>query len=125
MPTSNRVLVQVDSQRNLIEIVFFGVVGAKEIESYEADVDREIAALKDGFFLLSDLTALDSMDVSCIPSIERTMDKLGRRGIARIVRIIPDIGKDIGLNIMSLFHYRRGLPIITCETREEAEQALK
>jgi hypothetical protein len=41
-----------------------------------------------------------------------------------VVRVIPDPHKDIGLNILSLFHYRRGVRIVTCETLEEAMRAL-
>jgi hypothetical protein len=40
------------------------------------------------------------------------------------VRVIPDSRKDIGLNIMSLFHYRRGVRIVTCETLAEAHTIL-
>ena len=45
-------------------------------------------------------------------------------GIAKVVRIIPDPKKDIGLNIMSVFHYQRRVQIITCETLDQADQAL-
>jgi hypothetical protein len=41
-----------------------------------------------------------------------------------VVRIIPDPRKDIGLSIMSVFHYRRGVRIVTCETLAEALSAL-
>jgi hypothetical protein len=40
------------------------------------------------------------------------------------VRIITDPRQDIGLNIMSLFHYRRRIPIVTCQSMEEALKAL-
>jgi hypothetical protein len=41
-----------------------------------------------------------------------------------VVRVIPNPQKDIGLNILSLFHYRRRVRIVTCETLEEAMNAL-
>jgi hypothetical protein len=47
-----------------------------------------------------------------------------QKGIAKVVRVIPDPGKDIGLSIMSLFHYRRGVSIVTVETLAEAEKNL-
>jgi hypothetical protein len=52
------------------------------------------------------------------------MDLLNKRSVSKVVRVIPDPQKDIGLNILSLFHYRRGLPIVTCETMDEAMAAL-
>ena len=42
-----------------------------------------------------------------------------------VVRVIPDPYKDIGLNIVSLFHYPRRVRIVTCETLEEAMRALE
>ena len=49
---------------------------------------------------------------------------LNKKGIEMVVRVIPDPRKDIGLNILSLFHYRRGLRILTYETLDEAMKAL-
>ena len=47
-----------------------------------------------------------------------------KQGVAKIVRVIPDPKKDIGLNILSVFHYPRRIQIITCETRKEALKLL-
>jgi hypothetical protein len=72
------------------------------------------------FRLLADLSTLVSMDVACAPSIERVMDLCQERGVAEIIRIIPDPRHDIGMQIMSLFHYGSGVRIFTCSTLEEA-----
>jgi hypothetical protein len=48
------------------------------------------------------------------------MDLMSKLGVAKVVRVIPDPHKDIGLNIMSLFHYPRRIPIVTCPTLKEA-----
>ena len=37
---------------------------------------------------------------------------------------LHQVDKHIGLNILSLFHYRRRVRIVTCETLEEAMKAL-
>jgi len=123
-PASNRVHVSADLARNRIEIAFHGAITSAEIAQYEIEVTAAVAQLRGEFHLLTDLSPLLSMHPACIPSIERTMEIISRAGVSRIVRVIPHSSKDIGLSIMSLFHYRRGLPIITCLTREEAEQAL-
>jgi hypothetical protein len=39
--------------------------------------------------------------------------------------VIPDPTIDIGLQIMSLFHYGHDVRIITCATLEEAMRALE
>ena len=43
-------------------------------------------------------------------------------GVAEVVRVIPDPQKDIGLNILSVFHYSRRVRIVTCESLAEAEE---
>jgi hypothetical protein len=52
------------------------------------------------------------------------MDACDKAGISKIVRIIPCPRKDIGLKIMSCFHYRRSVSFVTCHTMEEALKAL-
>jgi hypothetical protein len=41
-----------------------------------------------------------------------------------VVRVIPDPQKDIGMQIMSLFHYDRRVRIVTCESLAEAMKVL-
>lgn len=123
-PATNQVLVLADAARNRIEIIFQGKIAPAEMARYEEEIRVAIAQLREEFHLLTDLSALLSMESGCIPHIERSMDAINRGGVGRIVRVIPHTSKDIGLSIMSLFHYRHGLRIITCRTREEAEQAL-
>ena len=52
------------------------------------------------------------------------MDMCNEKGVEMVVRLIPDPHKDIGLNIMSLFHYRRRVRLVTCETLAEAMKIL-
>jgi hypothetical protein len=124
IPSANQVFVIADVTRNRIEIVFQGTVAPTDMARYEADIVTALGQVRAEFHLLTDLSALKSMESGCIPHIERSMDVINRGGVGRIVRVIPHTSKDIGLSIMSLFHYRHGLRIITCVTRDEAEQAL-
>ena len=117
--------VAADPARNLLQLSFTGGIGLTEIEYYEKTVEEALAKMPSEFHLVTDLTDLQSMEILCVPYIERTMDRIRRRGVARIVRIIPDPHKDIGFNIMSLFHYPHGLMILTCANQDEAEEALK
>jgi hypothetical protein len=42
-----------------------------------------------------------------------------------VVRVIPDPHRDIGLQIMSIFHYGGDVQILTCQTLAEAEEILR
>jgi hypothetical protein len=92
-------------------------------EDTEKGVDQAakcLTVLPREFRLLADLSTLMSMDVACAPSIERVMDLCQEHGVAEIIRIIPDPSRDIGMQIMSMFHYGSGVRILTCSTQEEA-----
>ena len=84
-----------------------------------------LAQLKSGFRLLADLTELESMDVACAPFIEKAMELCNQKGASMVVRVIPDPRRDIGLQIMSIFHYRGDVKIVTCETLAQAKEILE
>ena len=83
-----------------------------------------LAEVRPGFRLLVDFSGLELMDLACVPHIERMMDRCNQKGVEMVVRVIPDPHKDIGMNILSLFHYRRRVRIVTCETLEKAMEVL-
>jgi hypothetical protein len=80
--------------------------------------------MRKGFTLLTDLSGLDSMEIECMTGIAKIMEACKAKGVGIVVRIIPDPHKDIGFNILSIVHFGRGIPIITCKTAEEAERAM-
>ena len=45
------------------------------------------------------------MDVACVPHLEHIMQLCDEKGVSAVVRAIPDPRRDIGLQIMSYFHY--------------------
>ena len=69
---------------------------------------------------MTDFRGLESMRPSAASYIAEIMDALAEKHVASVIRIIPNRGKDIALNILSEFHYARELPIITVETLVEA-----
>lgn len=99
-------------------------VTAEETRHWHDQVGRLLADLRPGFKILVDWSSLDSMDLDCAPEIGLGMEALGRAGVSKVVRIVPDPRKDIGINIISLFHSPRGVSFVTCDTMEEALQAL-
>ena len=54
----------------------------------------------------------------------KIMDALAEKGVASVSRVIPDPHKDIGLNILSQFHYGPEIKIATFETLADALQSM-
>ena len=98
--------VEVDQSQNLLTIRYSGVVRAEEAEKGLEQIQFELTKLSSGFRLLADLVELESMDMGCAPFIEKAMDMCNAKGASMVVRVIPDPHRDIGLQIMSYFHYR-------------------
>jgi len=116
--------IEVDKPKNLLKFTFSQHVTLDETRRWREQLAGLLAELQPGFRLLSDLSGLEIMDPECSAEIEFGMDLLNHAGISQVVRVIPDPRKDIGFNIMSHFHYRRGVRIVTCKTLDEALQAL-
>lgn len=111
--------VVVEAAGDLMIIRFRGRIGAMEMAGYVAEIERATATLSAGFVLLTDLTDLETMDLECTAYIRKGMDVCRTRGVVSIVRVVPDPSRDIGFNIMSLFHYPRSVRILTCTTLAE------
>jgi hypothetical protein len=113
-----------DTAKNLLCMTFCGHVTADEVKEGTDQLGGFLVETKPGFRLLTDMTKLETMDTACIPYISNSMDLLNKHSVATVVRVIPDPHKDIGFNILSLFHYRHDVRIVTCKTLEEAMSAL-
>jgi hypothetical protein len=116
---------EVDASRNLLKVSYTKHVVVEDTRFGEERIRLLMPELKPGFRLLTDLSAVESIDLACVPYIRRVMDLCNANGVERVVRVIPDPQKDIGFNILSLFHYRRRVKIVTCETLAEAMRALE
>jgi hypothetical protein len=116
--------VRCDVPRNLIEVRYRGRVSFAEVRAVSEEVVEMLPQLRKGFTFLADLSALESMDLDCVSDITRIMDVCNAAGIGTVVRIIPDPRKDIGLNILSIIHYSRGVRVVSCQTAAEAESVI-
>lgn len=125
MTSSPAFAIQLDASRNLVRIRYLGHMTAEKMGACVKEIERLLPAMQAGFTVLTDLSALESMELDCVPHLTRIMDLSKAHGIGTVVRVIPDRDKDIGFNILSIIHYRRGVKIITCDTLAEAERALK
>jgi hypothetical protein len=78
--------------------------------------------LNPGFFLLTDLSNLESMEASCAPELGAIMDQCSAKGMSTVVRVIPDPNKDIGFDLISAFHLT---PPVTTQTHQSLAEAIK
>jgi hypothetical protein len=116
--------IQIDASRNLMRIRYRDHVTPEDMKACLAAAVSPLAQLGPGFTLLTDLSELETMDLDCVAPLTALMDRLRAAGVRTVVRAIPDPSKDIGLKILSIIHYRRGVRIVTCESLAEAERAL-
>jgi hypothetical protein len=117
-------LATINPPKQLLYVSYIGRVQVQELVQGRENILLLLADLKPGFRVLSDLGQVESFGVNCAGEIGETMKIFSQKGIALVVRVIPDPTKDFGLNILSLFHYHHGLRVVTCSTMTEAMQAL-
>jgi anti-anti-sigma regulatory factor len=108
----------------LITIRYSGHVTIRDFTEVEAQLLLILKAANPGFTTLVDLSGLELMDLECGHSIAHIMDLSRDHGVGRVIRVMPDPSKDIGVNILSIIHYRGKVPIMTLETLAEAEKEL-
>ena len=116
--------VESDLSRRLLSVCYTQHVGQEEARCCFERVQLLMADLQPGFRLLTDLTRLKSMDTACSFYMKQIMDICDEYEVALVVRVVPDPHKDIGYNIMSLFHYTLEVQIVNCSNLDEATRAL-
>jgi hypothetical protein len=118
-------LVTSSKRRQLLNVRFIGRIQPEEFPNAREDMTAELGVLSPGFRYLADFSQLDSMGLDCVPEIGRVMELLDRAGASLTVRFMPDPGKDIGMNILTIFHYPKHLKVVTCQTLAEVAKALE
>lgn len=112
--------VELDQQGNALVIGYAGNVTPAEVHRCAQEIRVALTKVQPGFRLLVDLTDLQSMDRGCSALIGSIMEMCNAGGVAEVIRIIPDPRRDIGLQIMSFFHYGSDVRILTLGSAEEA-----
>lgn len=118
------VLITSNKHQRLIFFNYVQHVSPAELESVRGDVKSLLGDLPSGIRLLADLSQVESMEPDCLTEIGHTMDLVAQHDVKLIVRVIPDPTKDIGLNILTVFHYPRHPRVITCQNLAEALRQL-
>ena len=101
-----------------------GHVTVDEARDTVRRVQGVLEEVEPGFVALVDYRWLDSMATGAAQFIGQIMDAFVARKVRAVVRVVPDPHKDIGLNILSHFHYGPEIRVMTFETLAEAVQAL-
>jgi|KBSMisStaDraftv2_1062788.scaffolds.fasta_scaffold291382_1 anti-anti-sigma regulatory factor len=121
---SSTYTVESDADKGLVIIRYRGRVAPADVAACAEEVANALAEMPPGFCLLVDLTDLESMSVACVPYLEEIMRFCDAKQVSAVIRVVPDARRDIGLQIMSRFHYRRTVEFVTCKSLDEAAAML-
>ena len=116
--------VEFDGSKRLLVISAAGQVTKKEVETVALRVREIMKEVTPGFRVLTDFRWLERMDPAAAVPLAEIMDALAAKDVAAVVRVVPDPRKDIGLNILSQFHYGPQIKLATFESLAEALSAL-
>jgi anti-anti-sigma regulatory factor len=116
--------VELDRSKRLLVISAAQRVTAEQAKLAAQRVRELLQDVAPGFRVLADFRWLDSMDSGAARHLAEIMDALSERGVASVTRVMPDPHKDIGLNILSQFHYGPEIQIATFETLADALQTM-
>ena len=116
--------VEIDRSKRLLVISALQRVTAEQAKLAAKQVRELVRDVAPGFRVLADFRWLESMDAAAAPHVAKIMDTLAEKGVSSVTRVMPDPHKDIGLNILSQFHYGPEIQIATFETLADALQSL-
>jgi hypothetical protein len=116
--------IEIDRSKRLLVISALQQVTAEQAKLAAKQVRELVRDVAPGFRVLADFRWLESMDSAAAPHVARIMDTLAEKGVSSVTRVMPDPHKDIGLNILSQFHYGPEIQIATFETLADAVQSL-
>ena len=116
--------VELDQSKRLLVISATRHVTAEEVNAVAQSVRELLHDVAPGLRVLVDFRWLESMDSAAAPHLAKIMETLTEKRVASVARVMTDPRKDIGLNILSQFHYGPEIQITTFETLADAVQTL-
>ena len=117
--------VDYDSGKNAVIVEVAGNVDAAQAQRAIADLERILAQVEKGFKLLADFSAVETMEPDVEGEVIKGMDLANAKGVAEVIRVLPDPDLDLGFNTLSIFHYSRQVQFHTVRARAEAERFLR
>jgi len=116
--------VELDRSKRLLVISALQTVTAEEANLVAQQIRERLRDVAPGFHVLADFRWLESMDSAAARHIAEIMDALAEKKVSSVTRVMPDPQKDIGLNILSQFHYGPDVTITTFQTLADAIQSI-
>ena len=116
--------VELDRSKRLLVISAAQKVTANDAKMVAQRIREVLQDVAPGFRVLADVRHLQSMDPAAAQHIAKIMDALAEKQVTSVTRVMPDPHKDIGLNILSQFHYGPNVTIATFETLADAVQSI-
>ena len=116
--------VELDRSKRLLVISAAQTVTAEEAKMVAQRIGKILQDVAPGFRVLADFRGLQSMDSAAARHIAEIMDALAEKNVASVTRVMPDPHKDIGLNILSQFHYGPDVTITTFDRLADAVQSI-
>ena len=116
--------IELDRSKRLVVISAAQKVTAEEAKMVAQRIRDLLRDITPGFRVLADFRGLESMDSAAARHIAEIMDALAEKEVASVTRVMPDPRKDIGLNILSQFHYGPEVTVTTFETLADAVQSI-
>src|SRR5260370_6442532 len=116
--------VELDGSKRFLVISASQRVTAEQAKLAAQRVRELLHDVAPGFRVLADFRWLHSMDPAAARHIADIMDALAEKGVVSVTRVMPDPHKDIGLNILSQFHYGPDVTVTTFETLADAVQSI-
>ena len=117
-------VIETDTTRQLLVLSVAGNVTADESRETAARVREKVQEMAPGFVALADFRWLESMATGSAPFIAEIMDVLAAKQVSAVVRVMPDPHRDIGLNVLSRFHYGPEVRLMTFETLADAVMSI-
>jgi hypothetical protein len=116
--------VEMDRSKRLVVINAVQHVTAEDAKQTLQRLRELLTDIAPGFRVVADFRWLESMDPAAARHVAEIMDALAEKKVASVTRVITDPHKDIGLNILSQFHYGPEIGIATFDTLADALQSL-
>jgi hypothetical protein len=117
-------LATTNKSKRLLYLGYIQQVRIKDLQRGLEEMPALLADLPPGFHLLVDLGRLESMEPACTTQIGKVMELCDQHGVGLVIRVIPNPAKDIGFNMLSIFHYPHRPRTFTCKTMSEAAKLL-
>ena len=118
------IICSVDGSGGVMTISYSQHVDVQDMRRCLENVRHLLDQLRPGFLVLADFTSLESMDANCAHDLGALMDLCSGRGMATVMRVIPDSSKEIGINIISRFHLQPQVKVHTYGSLAEAIKSL-